>query len=92
MARNVTGKAVVAFLSALSIALRRLDREAADPEATDSHRRIEAEIRQFFLHHREHESLTDRDWEDLQELCYVFHELYDYANLVMLDPSSETPQ
>ena len=88
---QVKGRAVIAFLSSLAIALKGIGRTRYLPDVPDPYRRVEAEIQSFFLRSRVHENLTDDEWRDLEGIRDVLHRLYDDADLVMLDPSRETP-
>lgn len=88
---QVKGHAVIAFLSSLAIALKGIGRTRYLPDVPDPYRRVEVEIRSFFLRSRAHEDLTDDEWRDLEGMRDVLRQLYDEADFVMLDPSMETP-
>ena len=88
---QVKGRAVLSFLTAVAIALKEIGRTQHLPDVPDPYRRVEAEIQSFFLVLREHQNLTVDEWRDLEGMRDVFRQLYDEADLVMLDPSMETP-
>lgn len=89
---QVRGRAVIAFLSSLAIALKAIGRTRYLPDVPDPYLRVEAEIQRFFLVLRGHQNLTDEEWRDLEGIRDALRQLYHDADLVMLDPSKETPQ
>ena len=82
-------KAVIAFLSALSIALKVADRTPPRPERRDLFLLVEAEIQQFFEHLPEHENLNLEDLRDLGQIREILRTMYHDADLVILDPKEE---
>ena len=84
-----TAQAVVAFLSALSIALKSAGQAAASPEQRDLFFLVEEEIREFFDHLLENENLRLEDLRDLIRMREVLRGMYHDADFVMLDPSRE---
>ena len=87
-----TAQAVVAFLSALSIALKNAGQVAASPGQRDLFLLVEEEIREFFDHLQEQENLSLEDLRDLTRMREALRGMYHDADFVMLDPSGETPQ
>ena len=90
MGKQLSGYAVFAFLSALSIALKSADRTERPPERRDLFLLVEAEIEQFFEVHPAHENLTPEQMRDLQQIREVLRMLYHDADWVMLDPSESS--
>ena len=88
---QVKGRAVLSFLTAVAIALKEIDRTRHLPDVPDPYRRVEAEIQSFCLVLQEHQNLTDDEWRDLEGMRDVLRRLYDDADFVMLDPSTQTP-
>ena len=86
-----TAPAVVAFLSALSIALKNAGQAAASPEQRDLFLLVEEGIRSFFDHLPEHENLRLEDLRDIARIREVLRGMYHDADFVMLDPSEEAP-
>ena len=86
---KVSGHAVVAFLSALSIALKSAGQASASPGQRDLFLLVEEEIREFFDHLLEHENLRLEDLRDLTRMREVLRGMYHDADFVMLDPSRE---
>ena len=84
-----TAQAVVAFLSALSIALKSADQAAASPEQRDLFLLVEAEIREFFDHLPEHENLRLEDLRDVAWMREALRGMCHDADFLMLDPSQE---
>ena len=62
---SFTAQAVVAFLSALSIALKSAGQAAASPGQRDLFLLVEAEIGEFFDQLQEHENLRLEDLRDV---------------------------
>ena len=89
---KVSGHAVFAFLSALSIALKAADRTERPPERRDLFLLVEAEIREFFEIVQGHDHLSLEALHDLDRIQAVLRMLYHDADLILLDPSEETPQ
>ena len=89
MPRQISSNAVLAFRAALATALKTLDPSRPSPESRDPFLRVEAEIQRFFLNAREHENLTDEEWNDLRQMREVLRCLYHDADLVMLDPATQ---
>ena len=84
-----TAPAVVAFLSALSIALKNAGQAAASPEPRDLFLLVEAEILEFFDHLQDYRNLTLEDLRDLTRIREALRGMYHDADFVMLDPSKE---
>ena len=84
-----TAPAVVAFLSALSIALKNAGQAAASPEPRDLFLLVEAEILEFFDHLQDYRNLSLEDLRDLARMREALRGMYHDADFVMLDPSQE---
>ena len=87
--QTFTAQAVVAFLSALSIALKNAGQAAASPEPRDLFLLVEEEILEFFDHLEDHRNLTLEDLRDLTRMREALRGTYHDADLLMLDPSQE---
>ena len=85
-----TAQAVVAFLSALSIALKSAGQAASFPEPRDLFLLVEEEILGFFDQLQDHRNLTLEDLRDLTRMREALRGMYHDADFVMLDPSQET--
>lgn len=88
--RVFRAQAVVAFVSGLSIALKKLDQARSSGEDQDPYRLIKAEIEEFFDYDPEHKNLGQDDLRDLRSILEMFLELRHGADLVMLDPKTST--
>ena len=84
---SFTAQAVVAFLSALSIALKSAGQAAASPGQRDLFLLVEAEIGEFFDQLQEHENLRLEDLRDVARMREALRGMYHDADSVMLDPS-----
>ena len=84
-----SAKAVIAFLSALSIALKVADRTPPRPERRDLFLLVEAEIRQFFESLPEHDNLSLEQLRELAQIQEILRTMYHDADWVMLDPKEE---
>ena len=89
---KVSGHAVFAFLSALSIALKAADQTEPLPERRDLFLLVEEGIRGFFELLPQHRNLSVGALRDLDRIQAVLRTLYHDADLILLDPSEETPQ
>ena len=87
--RGISSQAVVAFLSALSIALKTAGRAAASPGQRDLFLLVEEEIHQFFELVPGHDHLNLEELRDLAWIRETLRGMYQDADLVMLDPSQE---
>ncbi len=90
MKSKLSARAVLAFLSALSIALKVADRTSPHPGRRDLFLQVEDQIQQFFELLPEHENLNPEELRDLGQIREVLHELYHDADWVMLDPKEES--
>lgn len=61
--------------SALSIALKKIDREAPFPGSRDPYRLVKEEIQQFFEHHADHKNLSAEGLKDLSLILEMFDEM-----------------
>ena len=84
-----TAQSVVAFLSALSIALKNAGQAAASPEPRDLFLLVEEEILGCFDQLPDHRNLTIEDLRDLTRIREALRGMYHDADFVMLDPSQE---
>ncbi len=84
--------AVRAFLSALSIALKVASRQSRYGEQRDLFLLVDSEIQQFFELLPDHQNLNSEELKDLNRIREGLRLLCRDADLVMLDPSKETPQ
>ena len=87
---SFTAQAVVAFLSALSIALKSAGQAAASPGQRDLFLLVEAEIGEFFDQLQGHENLRLEDLRDVARMREALRGMYHDADSVMLDPSQQT--
>ena len=89
---HFSAEAVVAFLSALAIALKTADHAQRTPEPRDLFLLVEAEIRQFFALFPEHRDLRPDEMREIAQLREILRTMYHDADLVMLDPKTEREQ
>ena len=82
--------AVLAFLSALSIALKTADKSQRLPEPRDLFLLVEAEIRQFFEVLPQDDNLDSEEMRDLARILEILRPMYHDAELVMLDPTAKS--
>lgn len=76
---TLSGVAVSAFLSALSVALRTGDQPPPLREALDLLSRVEAEVARFSEQHPEHSNLTPEQARELELLRDAFQDAYRTA-------------
>ena len=84
-----TAQAVVAFLSALSIALKNAGQAASSPGRRDLFLLVEGEILEFFDQLEDLQNLSLEDLRDLTRIREALRGMYHDADFVMLDPSKE---
>ena len=84
-----SAKAVIALLSALSIALKVADRTRHSPEQRDLFLLVEAEIQQFFEILPQHDNLSPEQLRELAQIHEILRTMYHDADWVMLDPKEE---
>ena len=85
-----TGPSIVAFLSALSIALKKTGQEGTSPGRRDPFLLVEAEIKEFFDYSSVLANLNSDDVRDIGRVREILHQMYHDADFVMFDPSKET--
>ena len=87
---HFSAEAVVAFLSALAIALKTADQAQRTPEPRDLFLLAEGEIQRFFEVLPEHRNLRPDEMREIAQLREILRTMYHDADLVMLDPKDET--
>ena len=86
---HFSAETVVAFLSAVAIALKTADQAQRTPEPRDLFLLAEEEIRQFFELLPEHRNLRPEQMQEIAQLREILRTMYHDADLVMLNPKDE---